>query len=134
MRCLERNKQTFYYALYDKKTPLKDEYGNYSSEYEVLYHKPVKLKANISAAVGEAVTRQFGDDLQYDRVILMEKDSAPIDEYSVLWIDRVPQLDESGELALDEGGNIVSPHDYIVRKVAESLNHKMIAISKVNVR
>ena len=49
MRLLRRNKQTIYYALYEGKKPLTDEYGNPTGEYEVLYSEPVLLKINVSA-------------------------------------------------------------------------------------
>jgi hypothetical protein len=49
VRTLERNKQTIYYALYEGKKPLTDEYENPTGEYEVLYSKPVLLKINVSA-------------------------------------------------------------------------------------
>lgn len=63
----------------------------------------------------------------------MGTDAPPIDEYTVLWVDTVPTVDEDGVLAVNENGEILTPHDYIVKKVAKSLNSVSIAISKVNV-
>lgn len=40
MRMMTRNKSVFYYALYDKKVPLTDEYGNSTGEYEIIYQNP----------------------------------------------------------------------------------------------
>ena len=134
MRCLNRNKKAFYYALYDTKVPILDEYGNESGQYEVKYHKPVSDKANISAAVGETNVRQFGEDEAYDKVIVIENPDTPIDEYAVLWIDTLPQLTEDGELARNEKGEVITPWDYVVKKVATSLNSVSFAVSKVNVR
>lgn len=134
MRCLNRNKKAFYYALYDTKIPILDEYGNESGQYEVKYHKPVRDKANISAAVGETNVRQFGEDEAYDKVIVIENPDTPIDEYAVLWIDTLPQLTEDGELARNEKGEVITPWDYVVKKVATSLNSVSFAVSKVNVR
>lgn len=131
---MERNKSPFWYALYQGLEPRLDEYGNMTGEYDVLRSNPEKFRANISAAKGETSTRQFGDDEAYDKVIVMGLDSPSIDEYTVLWIDRVPQLDENGALVLDESGEAATPHDYIVKKVAKSLNGVSIAVSKVNVR
>ena len=85
MRCLNRNKTSFFYALYLRKEPLLDEYGNDTGQYEVVYGNPAHAKANISAAKGETSVRQFGEDVAYDKVIVMEKPSPPIDEHSVLW-------------------------------------------------
>lgn len=125
MRGMVRNKVDFYYATYERKEEIEDEYGNKTGEYEVIYGKPVKYKANISAEQGEIQSRQFGDSVVYDRVIVI-CDDIPIDEFSILWIDTPP--------VFNEDGTTDTPHDYIVKKVANSLNVKSIAISKVNVR
>lgn len=126
MRCLRRNKSKFFYALYKEKTPLEDDYGNKTGEYEIAYEKPVALKGNISAARGETITRQFGEDVTYDRVIVLEDPQCPINEFSVLWIDTEP--------VLDADGTTKTPHDYVVTKVATSINSVAIAVSKVTVR
>lgn len=133
MRCMNRNKVKFFYSLYEGREPITDEYGNVTGEYEVKHGNPTEGYANISAAKGETQTRQFGESETYDKVIVMDNEAPPIDEYSVLWVDTVPQLNEDGSLAVDEEGNVLTPHDYIVKKVAKSLNNVSIAISKVNV-
>lgn len=133
MRCLERNKSPFFYALYMGREAVQDECGNVTGEYRVVYGKPRECRANISAAQGESLAQQFGYALEYDKVIVMDKDFPPIDEYSVLWVDTMPALDCDGELAADEKGKLITPHDYIVRKVARSLNYVAFAISKVQV-
>lgn len=133
MKTLIRNKSEFYYALFEDKIPKLDEYGNDTGEYEVRWQKPLKYLANISAAKGETSTRQFGESENYDRVIVMSNDSPKIDEYTVIWIDTVPKLDGDGSLLLNEDGSVVTPHDYIVKKVARSINSVSIAISRVNV-
>ena len=86
---------------------------------------PIEFFANISAAKGETQTRQFGENESYDKVIVLDSDAPSIDEYSILWVDVIPELKEDG--ATD------TPHDYVVKKVAKSLNVTSIAISKVNV-
>lgn len=118
LRTLERNKQVIYYALFDGKEPVIDEYGNQTGEYEILYTPPTLLKINVSAARGEYSTRQFGDTENYDKVLMTDDLNVPITETSILWID-----------ALDT----TKPHDYIVKKVAKSLNSVSIAVSKVSV-
>lgn len=133
MRCMNRNKVKFFYSLYEGREPITDEYGNVTGEYDVKHGNPTEGYANISAAKGETQTRQFGESETYDKVIVMDNEAPPIDEYSVLWVDTVPQLNEDGSLAVDEEGNVLTPHDYIVKKVTKSLNNVSIAISKVNV-
>ena len=126
MRNMERNKQKFYYALYIDKNELKDEYGNVTGEYEVLYGNPIETKGNISGAMGEVQSRQFGGSESYDKVIVLDNPNTPINEYSILWVDTLPHLNNDGTTD--------TPHDYIVKKFARSLNSVSIAISKVNVR
>ncbi len=125
MRTLTRNKTRIYYANYNGKVPLKDEYGNLTGEYDIVYDNPVEIKANVSAARGESTTRQFGEDEGYDRVIVMDDPKAPINVSSVLWIDTVPEINEDGSTD--------TPYDYIVKQVAPSLNSVSIAVSKVSV-
>lgn len=123
MRCLHRNKRKFYYALFKEKVAIKDEYGNDSGEYRVIYQTPVEMKANVSAATGEAQVEQFGNSLLYDKVIITDELDCPVDEHSVLCIDSPPSYDEDGNLIFD----------YIVKKVAKSINTISFAVSKVEV-
>ena len=125
MRCMVRNQSKFYYALYIDKNELKDEYGNLTGEYEVLHGNPVETKANISGAMGETQVQQFGGSESYDKVIVLDNPNTPIDEYSILWVDTLPHLNEDGTTD--------TPHDYIVKKVAKTLNGVSLAISKVQV-
>ena len=134
MRCLARNKSDFFYALHVGQIEIKDEYGNATGQYEISYTDPMKMCGNISAAQGEIQSRQFGESETYDKVIVLDNPNAPIDEYSILWVDSRPELTEDGHLALNDKGEVKTPHDYIVKKVARSLNSVSIAISKVAVR
>lgn len=123
MRCLNRNKVNFHYLLFVKKTPVVDENGHLTGEYQVIYGAPEMMKANISAAKGETQTEQFGNDVKYDKVIVTEDVNCPIDENSVLFVDKEPEFDEFGNPLFD----------YVVKKVAKSLNSISYAISKVSV-
>lgn len=126
MRTLARNKICIFYANYLTKNPIKDEYGNLTGEYDIVYDNPVEIKANVSAARGESTTRQFGEDEGYDRVIVLDDPKVPIDVSTVLWIDTLPEIKVDGRTD--------TPYDYIVKQVAPSLNSVSIAVSKVNVR
>jgi hypothetical protein len=105
-----RNKQPFWYALYDATAVGFDEYGNQNATYSS-YHDPVQTSGNISPAKGNVVARQFGDDELYDKVIVLGDRDTPIDEYAVLWIDSAPELDENGALKVNADGEIVTPWD-----------------------
>ena len=126
MKALRRNKTRIFYANYHNKIPLRDEYGNLTGEYRVSYDNPIEIMANVSAARGEVTTRQFGDDESYDRIIVLDDPKFPIAVTSILWIDTLPEITEDGSTK--------TPHDYIVKQVAVSLNSVSIAVSKVNVR
>lgn len=126
MRCMTRNKRTFYYASYIGETEITDEYGNSTGEYNLAYSKPIKVSGNISAAQGEMLNRQFGESERYDKVIVLDDINTPIDEYAILWVDTLPQLTEDGSTD--------TPHDYIIKKVAYSSNSVSIIIGKVDVR
>lgn len=126
MRCMTRNKTTFYYALYTGQTEIVDEDGNATGQYSVTYDNPAKLLGNVSAAQGEMQNRQFGDSESYDKVIVLDDIDTPIDEYSVLWVDTFPRMNANGTTD--------TPYDYVVKKVARSLNSVSLAISKVSVR
>ena len=107
------------------RTEIIDGYGNVTGEYKVSYSEPIKKFGNISAAQGEMESRQFGESESYDKVIVLDDINAPIDEHSILWVDTLPHLNEDGTTD--------TPHDYIVKKVAKSLNGVSIAIRKVMV-
>ena len=125
MQGMVRNKRKFYYALYIGKTEITDEYGNGSGEYEVTHSNPIKALGNVSSARGETQVQQFGESESYDKVIVLDNPNTPIDEYSILWVDTHPHLNEDGSTN--------TPHDYIVKRVARGLNTVSIAISKVQV-
>ena len=125
MRCMTRNKRTLYYAKYIGEYEITDEYGHSTGEYSLTYGKPIKMSGNVSAAQGEIQSRQFGESESYDKVITLENMNAPIDEYSILWVDTLPHLNADGTTD--------TPHDYIVRRIAKSLNGVSIAIRKVDV-
>ena len=132
MKCLERNKQRFYFAPYLSEEPILDERGRRTGENRLIYGNPKLTKGNISSAEGETLIRQFGKDVPYDKVIAMDK--ALFDEYAVLWVDSVPDMNYDGTLKTNSKGEVLTPNDYIVKRVAKSKNSVLIAISKVNVR
>lgn len=123
MKAMERNKRTFWYCLYDRKEPIIDEDGNETGEEQIVYKPAQSLRANISAASGSSQVEQFGNLAGYDKVIVTDDTSCPIDENTVLFIDKEPEY--------GEGGNPL--YDYMVKRVARSLNSVSIAVTKVSV-
>lgn len=124
MRCLVRNKVPFYYANLVGSEEIVNEDGYKTGEKKLIYDKPKKLEANISVAQGEVVLQFFGGNESYDKIIVSENVGIPINEYSILWIDSVP--------VFKDGVNI-TPNDYVVKRIARSLNSVSIAVNKVTV-
>ena len=137
MRTLLRNKRTFYYCLYKGEEIVRDAEGYESGEKILTYDEAVEMKANISPATGNAQIEQFGSFVSYDKVIVTDDLSVLIDENSVLFVDKEPEYKEV-VIGTDEdtGEDIivnVPLYDYIVKRVAKSLNSVSIAISKVDI-
>jgi len=126
MRSLVRNKQKIYYALFDKKTEILDDYGNKTGEYEVSYQTPVEYHINVSAARGTADVEQFGINLNYTKTMVTNDLSCPIDENSVLWVGK-EAFETVGETTT------TTPHNYVVVSVARSINSVTYAIREVTV-
>ena len=122
MKCLKRNQIQFYYANPLREEAVRD--GDYiTGDMNVVYDTPVECYGNVAPPSGNVFVELFGADVRYDRVIVLDDASTPITEGTVLCIDSAPSYD---------GEDLI--YDYIVRKVARSLNSVSIAVSKVNIR
>ena len=115
MRMLQINKREFQYrnALSDA-VPIRDENGHLTGEYMQAYTDKFTAYANISPASGIAAETYFGSNLDYDRIIASDTDFG-MDEQSQLWVDDLNS----------------ERHDYVVKRIARSINNVLIAISKV---
>jgi hypothetical protein len=122
MKIMNRNKRPFWYLLYQGTELGKDAGGYETGEKNVKYAGPVKMEANISPAAGYAQIQQFGQFISYDKVIITDDMTCPIDENAVLFIDKKPEYKDGRPL-----------YDYVVKQIAKSLNLVSIAVSKVNV-
>lgn len=123
MKIMKRNTRTFYYLLYQGKTEIVDSHGQGIGEKKIVYSEPVQMKANVSSPIGQTHVEAFGDFVNYDKMIVTDDLSCPIDEYSVLFIDKEPEFDDDGNPL----------YDYVVKRVAKSLNSITIAATKVSV-
>lgn len=124
MHKLSRNCIPVHYCLYTGNTKVFDENGNETGELIPTYAQAEEMYANVSPARGMASVEMFGNLDGYDRVMVTDWVECPIDENSVLFVDKDP--------VYDEGGHPI--YDYIVRRVAKSLNFVAIAIGKVSVQ
>ena len=124
MRNQQRNLRPFYYCQYEESSDQYDEYGNLIPEPLRTYGEPVLMYGNISAASGTAQVEQFGNLDSYNKVITTADMSCPIDEHTVLFVDKEPEFNPDDDSPM---------FDYIVKRVAKSLNGISIAIRKVDV-
>lgn len=122
MKLMKRNLSSIHYCLYTERTSLTDADGNETGEYKVGYSEPVELKCNVSPATGYAQVNMFGNLESYDKVIITDDMDCPIDENTVLFIDKDPEFKDGKPT-----------FDYTVRRVAKSLNTISYAVSKVKV-
>ena len=147
MRDLKRNQTEFWYCLLIPNTQeaIVDQYGNETGELIPSYKKAVPMRANISPATGQNQVEQFGNLDSYDKVIVTCDMSCPIDENTVLFIDKRPEYTEVHTHEIVEGQALYADdevvektyelpkYNYIVKRVAKSLNGISIAVRKVDV-
>lgn len=123
MRDLLINQSTIYYAMYVGKKEILDKRGNGTGNYKSVYTKPRPFDVAVSINTGATESNPFGAFTDYDKALSTVSDDFHADEYSILWIDTLPVLDENGDTE--------TPHDYVVSKVAKWKNQKNYAVSKV---
>lgn len=133
MRTLRKNKQKMYYANQDREVPITETYyddeGNAyeldTGETELVYGEPIEFKGNIAMSGGESEAVEFGLDLsQYEAVLLVGKNTLPIDETSRIWHTSEPTKDDKGYT--DEYSA-----DYRIVKISPSLNFDKYVLQKV---
>ena len=133
MMMLNRNKQKMYYALYGKEVPIYEYYidseGNEipleTGETKIVYENPVEFLGNISLSGGESEAVEFGLNLaDYEAILVVAKNTLPIDETSRIWHNTEPTYNEDG--TVDE-----LSADYTVVKVSPSLNVDKFVLKKV---
>lgn len=111
MRSMSRQRQKVY-------TAVKSVQGG-GMERRETYSKPELYRVTVSATSGTPEEVSAGIVPTYDRYITSYDRSfrEKAVEGMALWIDRAPQLDESGELAVNEDGTPVTLPDYTLAKI-----------------
>lgn len=136
MILMQRNLTSFSYCLFSDKQEIIDELGHSTGQFITVYGDAVQSRANISPATGQSSAEQFGNLENYDKVIVTSDMNCPIDENSVLFIDKSPEY--ASPITISGANNTTrsySPpvYDYTVLRVAKSLNSVSIAVKKVKV-
>ena len=104
--------------------------------------KSVKMKAMITSATGQIRTEAFGTYEDYDRIIVTAWTDCPIDENTVLFIDKEPEFTDVPSYDVEEsatlfGNDTITPttyrqpmYDYRVVRVSRGINGARIYIRK----
>ena len=86
------------------------------------YSIPIKKRQSISSTSGTPMEISAGIVPTYDRYITNFEKSFNPKEGTMLWVDVVPELDENGELKMEEDGiTPVTPPDYRLEKKLATL-------------
>lgn len=121
MKQLKRNKVRFYYSKLnsEEREEYIDPMGNRTGQYYPARTEPVEVWGNISIPTGFANVEKFGNIVSYDINITLEDPNIPIDETTVLWVYTDPNKGE--------------PFDFMVRRVARSLNSATLQCAQAKV-
>lgn len=98
----------------------------HTGQFELTFTEPKLIKVPVSASRGTADTELFGIAEQYDKTIILDDKTQDLGicETSRIWIDTLPDPFWDDE---------TPPHDYVVTRVAKSLNLTVLAVRKVDV-
>lgn len=98
------------------------------------YSKPIMKCFTVSTTAGTPEEIAAGIVPTYDRYITsFDRDFKP-EEGMTVWIDNIPQLDDSGNLVMeDDGITPTTPPDYTLKKIIDSQKSKVAryGISKI---
>ncbi len=114
-----RNTQPIYYAQRLGKQPIFDSQGYETGEYTVSYDTPVLLNANVVDKTSKIAKEYFGEQLDYNCVILVEK-HCPIKEDTAIWIDTDSPIEDSS-----------IEYNYQVKDISKSIHYKLIAVKRI---
>lgn len=142
-----RNDSDFWYCMYNPSVQYAviDENGNETGQIIPSYGDPISMWANVSPAAGVAQFQQFGNLGSFDKVIVTRDMTCPIDENTVLFLDKEPEYTEIVTHEIVEGNALYADpsvsaityqlpkYDYIVKNVAKGLDAIAIAVRKVDV-
>lgn len=117
-------KQSIWYCTYNGRTRQTDSDGNLIGEKKPSYNQAVEMRIHVGWARGTADTDIFGIALDYDKPMVTDNLSCPIDENTVLFVEKQPEYDQTTGLP---------KYDYIVKRVAKSKNYITYAIKKVSI-
>ena len=92
----------------------------------ITYSKPIMKRFTVSATAGTPEEISAGIVPTYDRYITSyDRDFKP-GEGMAVWVDKIPQIDDSGNLVMAEVGiTPVTPPDYTLKKILAAQKGKV---------
>lgn len=86
------------------------------------YSKPIMKRFSVSATAGLPEEIAAGIVPTYDRYITSydRKFCKIAEEGMAVFVDKIPKIDDSGNLVLDEEGVPVTPPDYTLKKIIDT--------------
>ncbi len=98
------------------------------------YSKPIMKHFTVSSTAGTPEELAAGIVPTYDRYITSFDRNFKPEEGVAVWVDKVPQIDDSGNLVMsDDGITPVTPPDYTLKKIIATQRGKVFryGISKI---
>lgn len=98
------------------------------------YSKPIMKHFTVSSTAGTPEELAAGIVPTYDRYITSFDRNFKPEEGVAVWVDKVPQIDDSGNLVMsDDGITPVTPPDYTLKKILGTQKGKVFryGISKI---
>ena len=147
MRVLARNKKDLWYANPTGNSYVTDNNGLKTGEKRITYADPVKVRmsmaissgANNLGSQGIATLEPYGIVTGYTARAVTEDLNCPMDEESKVWYGRTPT--ETRNVQKVVNGETVTvqeivqiPHNFVVVRKAESLNHLIYYLKEVDVQ
>lgn len=88
----------------------------------VSYSKPIMKNFTVSSTAGLPEEIAAGIVPTYDRYISSyDREFCKVaEEGMAVWVDKIPKIDDSGNLVLDEDGVPVTPPDYVLKKIIDT--------------
>lgn len=88
----------------------------------ITYSKPIMKRFTVSATAGTPEEISAGIVPTYDRYITSyDREFCKVaEEGMAVWVDKIPKMDDFGNLVLNEEGVPVTPPDYTLKKIIDT--------------
>lgn len=88
----------------------------------ITYSKPIMKRFTVSATAGTPEEISAGIVPTYDRYITSyDREFCKVaEEGMAVWVDKIPKIDDFGNLVLNEEGVPVTPPDYTLKKIIDT--------------